>query len=405
MHNDNVDYTKLIDDAVSKGNFSAAAQYEQARNEKIDDNGLNYAKTSKYTQYLPENEGSTNDGSTGASYSYSGKSDQPTYTNNQQSQIDSLSSAILGRDAFSYDPGTDQLYKSYQDQYTRKGQTAMQDTLGQISARTGGMASSYAGTAAQQTYDNYMQELSDKIPELQQAAYEKYQDQGNDMRNNLSMLQSLEGTDYNRYLDDLSQYNTDRSFDYGVQRDAVSDDQWNQNFDYGKQRDTVSDSQWGQTFDYQKGRDTVSDSQWQKDFDYKAQQDSLNRSASSAKGSKSSAAPNVDDLFGAMYASGDPYTYLVLNGYTTAEAKGIVDSSGYHTYDTDMRHSNMKTESDSNSYMVEGMGKMSESDIEKMLDSGKIYVTAVDENNNPIAFAITPETKKGMGNNPISLTK
>ena len=42
--------------------------------------------------------------------------------------------------------------------------------LGQVAARTGGLASSYAGSAAQQTYDGYMSALADKVPELRQLA-------------------------------------------------------------------------------------------------------------------------------------------------------------------------------------------------------------------------------------------
>ena len=63
----------------------------------------------------------------------------------------------------------------YNDMYARHGKRAMQDTLGEESARTGGLASSYAGAVAQETYDNYMAELSDRYPELVKAAYSMYQ--------------------------------------------------------------------------------------------------------------------------------------------------------------------------------------------------------------------------------------
>jgi hypothetical protein len=58
--------------------------------------------------------------------------------------------------------------------YTDYGKRAMQDTVGEISARTGGLASSYAGIAGQETYDNYMQELAAKYPDLVAAAMEMY---------------------------------------------------------------------------------------------------------------------------------------------------------------------------------------------------------------------------------------
>lgn len=161
----------------------------------------------------------------------------PSYTNKYQGKINDLASSILNRDAFSYDPDQDETYQQYKESYTKSGQRAMQDTLGQVSARTGGLASSYAGNASQQTYDNYMSALADKIPELKQLAYSMYQDEGDTQRANLEMLQALEQGDYEKYLNLLNQYDTDRSFDYGV----YSDDK---NFDYQAERDSVSDKQY-----------------------------------------------------------------------------------------------------------------------------------------------------------------
>jgi hypothetical protein len=161
----------------------------------------------------------------------------PSYTSKYQNQINELASSILNREAFSYDPEQDETYQQYKDSYTKSGQRAMQDTLGQVSARTGGLASSYAGSASQQTYDNYMSALADKIPELKQLAYSMYQDEGNTQRANLEMLQALESGDYAKYQDLLSQYNTDRGFDYGVYSDDKS-------FDYQAERDSVSDKQY-----------------------------------------------------------------------------------------------------------------------------------------------------------------
>lgn len=120
----------------------------------------------------------------------------------------------------------------------------MQDTLGQVSARTGGLASSYAASAATQANDYYMQQLSDKIPQLQQLAYSMYQDEGNTLRANLDMLLALEQGDYGRYQDLLGQYNTDRSFRYGLYRDDISDRQYDQQWNYQTGRDAISDQRY-----------------------------------------------------------------------------------------------------------------------------------------------------------------
>ena len=112
----------------------------------------------------------------------------PTYTSKYQGKIDELTEAILNREAFTYDPEKDPTYQQYKESYTRNGERAMQDTLGQVSARTGGLASSYASSAAQQTYDGYMSALADKIPELRQLAYSMYMDEGNTQRANLETV-------------------------------------------------------------------------------------------------------------------------------------------------------------------------------------------------------------------------
>lgn len=165
----------------------------------------------------------------------------PEFVSRYDNTINSLANQIMGRDKFSYNAADDPLYQNYAEQYTRNGSRAMQDTLAQISARTGGLASSYAGTAAQQTYGNYMQALNDKIPELYQLAYNMYQDEGNNLRNNLEMMRGLESDDFNKYGVKLNQYNNDLAFDYGNYRDnqnyeqmlkemAMNKDQFDRNY-------------------------------------------------------------------------------------------------------------------------------------------------------------------------------
>lgn len=201
----------------------------------------------------------------------------PDYISRWQSQIDSLANAILNREAFSYNKDEDPLYQQYADSYTRSGKRAMQDTLGQVSARTGGMASSYATTASQQAYNNYMSALADKVPELYQLAYSMYQDDLSNQRSDLSMLQGLDDSDYNKYLTELSQWNTDRDFNYNSYRDSVSDSQWQQTFDYNASRDSVADQQWQLQFEYQQAQDALSQQNWESEFEYQKAQDALDR--------------------------------------------------------------------------------------------------------------------------------
>lgn len=161
----------------------------------------------------------------------------PTYENQYEDEIDQKLEEILERDPFSYDPNTDPLYGYYSDMYTRGGQRAAQDTLGQVSSRTGGLASSYAQSVANQTYNNYMADLANVVPELQQLAYAMYQDEGDVLNQQMSLLQSLEQGDYAKFADQLAQYNTDRDFAYN----DFSDDR---NLSYQLDRDAIDDGRY-----------------------------------------------------------------------------------------------------------------------------------------------------------------
>lgn len=176
---------------------------------------------------------------------------RPSYVNQYQDLIDQLTGQIVDRDPFSYNYQDDPLWQQLQGSYGREGERAMQDTLGQVAARTGGMASSYAASAANQANNYYMAQLNDKIPELQQLAYSMYQDDADKDRLNLQMIQALESGDYAKYQDLLSQYNTDRSFDYNAWRDQIADSRYDAQWDYEVGRDQVSDDRYSQETAYE----------------------------------------------------------------------------------------------------------------------------------------------------------
>lgn len=176
---------------------------------------------------------------------------KPSYVNRYQDLIDQLTGQIVDRDPFSYNYQDDPLWQQLQGSYGREGERAMQDTLGQVAARTGGMASSYAASAANQANNYYMAQLNDKIPELQQLAYSMYQDDADKDRLNLQMIQALESGDYAKYQDLLAQYNTDRSFDYNAWRDQIADSRYDTQWDYEVGRDQVSDDRYSQETAYE----------------------------------------------------------------------------------------------------------------------------------------------------------
>lgn len=151
-------------------------------------------------------------------YSYSGT--KPTYNNRYDAQIQQLLGDILNREEFTYDAETDPLYAQYRKQYTREGDRATANALANAAAASGGQVSSYAQTAAGQAANYYAAQLTDKIPELWQLAYQKYMNDENLKYSDLAAVQGAEQSDYDKYLNELTQFNTDRNFDYTVWSDA-----------------------------------------------------------------------------------------------------------------------------------------------------------------------------------------
>ena len=147
------------------------------------------------------------------------------YQSQYKGQLESLYNQVMNRDPFSFDLNGDALYNQYKDQYTQMGQQAMMDTMGQAANLTGGYGNSYAQTAGQQAYQSYLTQLNNIVPELYQMAYDRYNQEGADLQNKLSLTQGLEDSAYSKYRDTVSDWNTERAY--------ASEDYWNKyNADY-----------------------------------------------------------------------------------------------------------------------------------------------------------------------------
>jgi hypothetical protein len=317
------------------------------------------------------------------------------YVSRWQSQIDALTGAILGRDPFSYDKNKDPLYQQYEESYTRGGQRGMQDTLAQVAARTGGMASSYAESAAQQTYNNYMAALADKVPELQQLAYSMYMDNDARDRANLDMLMGLDSTDYGRWSDD-------RNFNYGAYRDSVADAQWQQNFNYQQAQDALAQQNWQSQFDYQMAQDALAQQNWQTQWDYNVLQDELARqdalrkmyaSAGGGGGTYAEAMTDLQTIYG-MRNEAEVYDFLVSQNYSAAEVENYLDYWRQNRYSKENN-----AVPPSGKVTVPEYGNITEEEAERLVNEGALIITGADTNGDPI-FAL-PANKK----NPVRLTK
>lgn len=119
-------------------------------------------------------------------------------------QRDKLYSEYMGRKPFSYDYTNDPVYKAYEQSYTNKGKLAMEDTIAQSAALTGGYGNTYGHVAGQQVYDDYMQGLSDIIPDLYNDAYSKYKAEGDTLYNQYSLAANRADADQERAAAELA---------------------------------------------------------------------------------------------------------------------------------------------------------------------------------------------------------
>lgn len=153
---------------------------------------------------------------------------RPSFDYTYDSEMRALIDQILNSNLADWKKG-DQ-YSALRDQYAANGEMGMNDLLGQVSSRTGGLASSYAASVANQEYNDWMSKL-------EQAAREMYQQDRNDKLNSLGMLSDAYDREYGEYGDKLNQWNADRNFAYQQAQDALAN-QWKQKeWDYNMSQD------------------------------------------------------------------------------------------------------------------------------------------------------------------------
>lgn len=115
-------------------------------------------------------------------------------------QVKDMMAQIQGREKFSYDVDSDPLFQQALASAMSSGKQAMQDTIGQASALTGGYGSTYATAAGNQAYNAFIEDAYDNLPQYYQMAMEAYQMEGDELYRQLGMLTDADDREYNRNL-------------------------------------------------------------------------------------------------------------------------------------------------------------------------------------------------------------
>lgn len=243
-------------------------------------------------------------------------------------QIKDLMSQIQNREDFEYDVDKDTLFQQALASAMGSGKSAMQDTIGQASALTGGYGSTYATSAGNQAYNAFIEDAYNNLPEYYNMALQAYQMEGQEMYQQLDMLNAADATEWGRTYDtwqsnfanaqqmynqeygawqdsitnaynsanlQLSEHNqlvtnaynlyttakesadTLYEQEYKTWQDKVTQatqlaglqqtDYWNQTeLDYKKDRDAVADQQWQDTYDFNKSQADIAQSNWEKEY-------------------------------------------------------------------------------------------------------------------------------------------
>ena len=148
--------------------------------------------------------------------------DPAGYTYQPDGTLLGLRSEILDRlmnepAAGSFDINTDRLYAQYRDMYTKNAALAAENAFGLASAKTGGYGSSYAASAASAAYGKYMEGLTEKALEIEEASRKQAEAERAQLTGQLNVLNALEKEDYNRFQDSLSlAFNAAKQGDYSL---------------------------------------------------------------------------------------------------------------------------------------------------------------------------------------------
>ena len=236
-------------------------------------------------------------------------------------QVKDMMDKIMNREKFSYDVDTDPLFQQALASAMNSGKQAMQDTIGQASALTGGYSSTYATTAGNQAYNAFIEDAYDNLPQYYQMAMEAYQMEGDEMYRQFGMVSELDDKEFNRnvmaydatyqhrntlYNEAYTKYRDNKSDafamaniemqkyaqegndlynlytmssntyeslyekDYQSWADRVNN-AWKEvevlNTDAWANKNFAQTEKWQQTeFDYMVDRDKVADSKWEKEF-------------------------------------------------------------------------------------------------------------------------------------------
>lgn len=151
---------------------------------------------------------------------------KPEYVSQFGGVIGGLMDKIVNREPFSYDFNADPIYQQHKDQYIKLGKEAAMNAVANASALTGGYGNSYAVTAGAQANQQALSGLNDIIPQLLNSAQKKYDSDTNALLTQYDIYNQAEQDNYNKFRDQMSDYNNERAYLTGMYNDALAQENY-----------------------------------------------------------------------------------------------------------------------------------------------------------------------------------
>lgn len=262
------------------------------------------------------------------------------YQSKYSEEIEGMLNDILNREKFSYNLNADPLYQQYRELYAENGKKAMMDTVGQTSALTGGYANSYATTAGSQAYHEYLDELNGVALDLRDRAYEQYSDEGDKLLDDITLLRSLDGDDYEKYLGKLERYYSDGEYllnrltsmsDAEYEQFVTQIENWenDRKYNFDKYTDALDREEFEKEMAFKKAEAQRDQANADRNYALAVQKaaSSGNSSSSSSKSSKTTKTSKTNTSSTINY----PSTYKEF--YTFTGYSGIMTENEYNAHD------------------------------------------------------------------------
>ena len=342
---------------------------------------------------------------------FSWDQEAPTYTNPYEEMQKELLDKLLNREDFTWSTDTDPVFGEYQKQYLREGERATANALAQAAAASGGQTSSYAATAASQAGNYYASQLSDKIPELYDRAYQRYLGEYEQLANNLGMVNTQQQISYKEYLDRLNQYNQDKNFayqqhldDYNMLLSYLDAVNGQEQMDYQEYKDKLGQYNVDKEFAYQQYLDNynklqsyLGNLQTSNESEYNKYLDEQQRADAQKQQSQQMAQAQVDAMLQAGRAPSSDllkqsgYTQEYVNAMMAAyQAKQAAQAASYRSYrsggtrkstgTTTQKKPTYNPRGSGNLVSVPQYGEITYDDLEILKKKGLVRVDGVDAN-------------------------